>query len=257
MTGFRPDWLTAKPIAHRGLHDRAHGVIENTPTAALRAIEKRFAIECDVQLTRDLEAAVFHDFGLERLTSGTGLVAEHDLSELSGLAIKDSDDHIPGLQSFLDTINAQVPLIIEIKSLFDGDLRLANRVLDIMRGYSGPVAIKSFDPAVIAWLRAKMDEGTGPVCPLGIVSMADFSHSEWSMLSADQKLIVTQFLHLGETRPDFLSWHVESLPHAIPFLCRSGLNLPVMTWTVRNNDQVMRARQWADQIVFEGFLPQA
>jgi hypothetical protein len=33
-----PAWLTARPIAHRGLHDRAHGVIENTCAAALGAI---------------------------------------------------------------------------------------------------------------------------------------------------------------------------------------------------------------------------
>jgi len=28
-----PDWLTARPVAHRGLHDRAQGIIENMPAA--------------------------------------------------------------------------------------------------------------------------------------------------------------------------------------------------------------------------------
>ena len=32
-------WLTARPIAHRGLHDRARGIVENMPGAALAAVE--------------------------------------------------------------------------------------------------------------------------------------------------------------------------------------------------------------------------
>ena len=50
-----PDWLTTQPVAHRGLHDRARGIIENTPSAALAAIVGNFSIECDIQLTADGE----------------------------------------------------------------------------------------------------------------------------------------------------------------------------------------------------------
>ena len=61
-----PDWLVAKPIAHRGLHNKAEGIIENTASAAEAAIARGFPIELDVQLTADNEAIVFHDFELER-----------------------------------------------------------------------------------------------------------------------------------------------------------------------------------------------
>ena len=67
-----PDWLTARPVAHRGLHDRARGIIENMPGAALAAIDGNFAIECDIQLTADGEAMVHHDDALGRLTDGAG-----------------------------------------------------------------------------------------------------------------------------------------------------------------------------------------
>ena len=40
-----PDWLTARPVAHRGLHDRARGLIENMPGAAAAAVAANFAIE--------------------------------------------------------------------------------------------------------------------------------------------------------------------------------------------------------------------
>src|SRR5687767_3344145 len=70
-------WLTAKPIAHRGLHDAARGVIENCASAFTAAIEAGYAIECDLQLSGDGEAVVFHDETLDRLMVGKGLVASH------------------------------------------------------------------------------------------------------------------------------------------------------------------------------------
>ncbi|MDU6374189.1 MAG: glycerophosphodiester phosphodiesterase, partial [Bradyrhizobium sp.] len=33
-----PDWLTARPVAHRGLHDASRGIIENMPAAARGAV---------------------------------------------------------------------------------------------------------------------------------------------------------------------------------------------------------------------------
>ena len=66
------DWLTARPIAHRGLHDAAAGVIENTPSAFPAAIAGGYGIECDLQISADGEAMVHHDYALGRLTDGAG-----------------------------------------------------------------------------------------------------------------------------------------------------------------------------------------
>ncbi|MDU6324473.1 glycerophosphodiester phosphodiesterase family protein, partial [Bradyrhizobium sp.] len=66
-----PDWLTARPVAHRGLHDASRGIIENMPAAARGAVAGRFAIECDIQLSADGEAMVHHDYELGRLTEGS------------------------------------------------------------------------------------------------------------------------------------------------------------------------------------------
>ena len=77
-----PDWLIARPIAHRGLHDASNGVIENTLAAAEAAAAENFAIECDVQLSRDEEVFVFHDDTLDRLTDATGALIEKSAAEL-------------------------------------------------------------------------------------------------------------------------------------------------------------------------------
>ena len=245
-----PDWLTARPIAHRGLHDAAEGVIENTAAAARAAVAEKFAIECDVQLSRDGEAMVFHDFALERLTLGAGRVDAQDAAALTAIAFRSGRDGILRLADFLAVIGGRVPLVCEIKSRFDGDMRLADRTLAIVSQQSSPVALKSFDPAVIAHLR-----GRGAALPLGIVAEAHYTHHEWDPLPASLKQSMANLLHYEQTRPDFLSWHIGDLPHAAPHLCRKGLGLPVMTWTVRTPEQRLLAAAWADQMVFEGFVP--
>lgn len=75
-------WLTARPIAHRGLHDEKIGVIENTPSAALAAVEVNYGIECDVQITADNEAMVFHDDTLDRLTASGGPLATRNADQM-------------------------------------------------------------------------------------------------------------------------------------------------------------------------------
>ena len=91
-----PDWLTARPVAHRGLHDRARGVIENMPSAFQAAIAGNFAIELDVQLTADGEAIVHHDDALGRLNEGSEKLNALTAAQLKQVAVQGhcrSHDH--------------------------------------------------------------------------------------------------------------------------------------------------------------------
>lgn len=249
----RPDlgWLVAKPIAHRGLHDLAAGVIENSPSAATAAIAGGFSIECDVQLTADGEAVVFHDFVLDRLTGETGAVVARKAADLTAIALKGSDDRILTLSAFLDLIGGRVPVVIEIKSRFDGDLALTRRTVEVLAGYkSHPIVIKSFDPAIVTALRE-----LAPQIPRGIVAMNAYDYGDYDKLSADRKHALANLLHFTESRPDFISWKVTDLESAAPYLCRNALGLPLMSWTVRTPEERQRAAAMADQMVFEGFRP--
>lgn len=248
----RPDWLMQRPIAHRGLHDVGHRIVENSLAAATAAIDCGYAIECDLQCTADGEAVVFHDWTLDRLTNGRGRVDALTASTCAALEYRSGVGSILTFAGFLEHIGGRVPLICEIKSSFDGDMRLAARATSTAAAYDGPLAFKSFDPAVVAGMRSWQE---GPVRPLGIVAQADYSSSEWSPLPAERRHALGHFLHFSETRPDFVSYRVEDLPHAVPYLCRTGIGLPVMTWTVRRPGQARVALLHADQIVFEGFRP--
>ncbi|MGC5780728.1 glycerophosphodiester phosphodiesterase family protein [Methylobacterium sp. NFXW15] len=249
MTGF--GWLTARPIAHRGLHDRAAGRPENTLAAARAAVAGGFAIECDVQISADGEAMVFHDSALGRLTGATERVSDTPAADLGRLAVAGSSERIPTLPEFLAAVAGAVPVIVEIKSAYDGDLRLARRTAEIAAAYDGLVALKSFDPEVVATLR----EGLPARIPRGIVAESNQGDPVYVTMPDSQRRSLRDLLHYEETRPDFLSWRVDDLPCAPTYLGRLLAGLPVMAWTVRNPDQRAHAQAHADQMVFEGFMP--
>jgi glycerophosphoryl diester phosphodiesterase len=218
-----------------------------------RAVAGGFAMECDVQLTADGEAVVFHDFGLDRLTGGTGPVVSQSATALSGMRLSGSaaGDRIGTLSDLLALVAGRAPIVVEIKSRFDGDLRLTRRVVEVLKGRPDPIAIKSFDPRIVAALRM-----LAPERPRGIVAMSQYEYPDYDSVPPDEKRAMANLLHFAEMAPDFISWHVKELPHCGPHLCRTQLGLPVMTWTVRTPEDVAKARQHADQMVFEGFLPE-
>ena len=239
------DWLVARPIAHRGWH--GEGRPENSALAAQAAAAAGLAIECDIQRTSDGEAVVFHDFTLDRLTGAAGPLGA--LASLQTLRLLGTHEPIPTLAGLLATLAGRVPLICEIKSQFDGDFRLAARAVEVAAGYAGLLAFKSFDPDVIAYLRA-----LNCPRPLGIVAQADYEAPYFAALSPQQRRDCATMGHIERTRPDFLSWYVEDLPHATPSLLR-GWGRPVLAWTVREPRQWALVRSYADQAVFEGALP--
>jgi glycerophosphoryl diester phosphodiesterase len=248
--GTSLDWLIARPVAHRGLHDSAGGVIENTPSAFAAAVAGNYAIECDLQLSADGEAMVFHDDTLERLTEGSGRVDMRQASALKSIAFRTTSDHMITLGELCELVGGRVTLVIEIKSHFDGDRRLIKRAAEVLAGYRGPVALMSFDPGPMAALRA-----LAPGIARGIVAERHYRHREWNHPSIRAKRALTYFTHALQTRPQFIAYSVKDLPSALPRAARRVLKLPLLTWTVRTPEDRERAGRYADQMIFEGFRP--
>jgi len=244
----RAAFIAARPIAHRGLHEAAAGIIENCPKAFAAAISGNYAIECDVQLSADSEAMVFHDFTLDRLTHETGAVNARNASALKQVRFKATDDSMLTLGELFKLVAGRVPLVVEIKSSFGGDLRLVSRAAEVASSYAGPLAFMSFDPAPIAWLKMHR-----PDLIRGIVAQSDYGDSYWSALPADMKKALAAFSHHPETDADFVSWRVADLPAPVPVLYRSALARPVICWTVRSEEDRAIASRYADQVTFEGY----
>src|SRR5215471_20629246 len=127
------EWLTARPVAHRGLH--GPGAIENTASAFAAAIAGGYAIETDLQITADGEAVVHHDAALGRLTEGSGRLAAMTAVELKAVPFRATGDRILTFGELLDLVAGRVTLVVELKSLNDGDDRLPRRAAQVLAGY--------------------------------------------------------------------------------------------------------------------------
>jgi glycerophosphoryl diester phosphodiesterase len=241
------EWLTARPVAHRGLHDTAAGVIENTASAFRAAVDGGYAIECDVQVSADGEAMVHHDAALGRLNPGDARLDGMSAEALRGVPYAATADRMMTLGELCDLVAGRVTLIVELKSRFDGDLRLAQRTAKVLAGYKGPVAAMSFDPAPVAALR-----DLAPDLTRGLVAQ----RRDPSSARDDGAPSATRFvLQALSARLQFLAYRVRDLSSPVPQTARNILGLPLLTWTVRTAEERARAGRYADQMIFEGFRP--
>jgi len=244
------DWLIARPIAHRGLHDAARGVIENTPSAVRAAIAANYGIEVDVQITADGEAMVHHDDVLDRLTDGEGRLDQLTAAELKRIPFRGSDDRMMTLGDLCDLVDGRVTMLVELKSRFNGDGRLPARVAEVLGSYRGPVAPMSFDPGQLALLREK-----GPRLTRGIIAAKYRPHPYWDLMPAWMRHGMGYLLTALTARPQFVAYSVADLPALAPLFARHVLSLPLLTWAVRTQSERQNAARWADQMIFEGFRP--
>jgi len=247
---MRLHWLTARPIAHRGLHDPAAGMIENTASAFAAAIDGGFGIETDLQISGDGEAMVHHDFALGRLTHGSRQLAAMTAAGLRDVPFKATADRMMTLGELCEFVASRASLVIELKSRFDGDQRLVTRAAQVLKSYAGPAAMMSFDPGLIEALRA-----LAPDLPRGIVAERHYDDTDWRELTPRQRRNLAFLLHAPRTRPHFIAYNVNDLPSPGPWIARNVFRLPLLAWTVRSEEGRKRAERWADQMIFEGFRP--
>jgi glycerophosphoryl diester phosphodiesterase len=244
------DWLIARPIAHRGLHDEEHGVIENTPSAVRAAIAANYGIEVDVQITADGEAMVHHDDVLGRLTDGEGRLDQFTAAELQQVAFRGTTDRMMTLGELCDLNGGRTTMLVELKSKFDGDDRLPLRVAEVLSNYHGPVAPMSFDPGQMATLGQK-----APKLVRGIIAAKYRPHPYWDLMPAWMRLGMGHLVTALTARPQFVAYAIADLPAAAPLFARHVLSMPLLTWAVRTPSERQRAARWADQMIFEGFRP--
>ena len=242
------DWLVARPIAHRGLHTKSKGIIENTVSAFEAAIRGNYAIEFDVQLTADGEAIVFHDDDLDRLTETKGPVKALTTKALQKVKLKATSDRMQTLAELLEQVDGRATLVIELKSLWDSDDALAKRALQVLESYDGPYCLMSFDPDVIACLCA-----LSPQTVRGIVADRT-TDPYYNALPVAKRYSMRTFGHLAETQPHFVSYYWRELPFE-PVTEIRNAGHPVITWTLRSKEEASQALRYCDQITFEGYTP--
>jgi glycerophosphoryl diester phosphodiesterase len=230
-------WIRGGLFAHRGLHGA--GAMENSPRAFVAAIERGFGIECDIQLSADGQAMVFHDWEVDRLTAESGPVVQYSAAHLGAIRLGDTGDCIPTLRQVLEQVAGRVPLLIEVKSKRELQVpAICHAVQSALEGYRGHYAVMSFDPRVPRWFAEH-----SPPTVRGLVVTQENDNGLAGRLR--------RHAALWHARPDFLAYDIRDLPSSFAAAQRHR-GLPVATWTVRSGELLDRAAVHADAPIAEG-----
>lgn len=236
-------------IAHRGLHNQRRGIIENTASAFEAAIKARYAIETDIQAAKDGEPVIFHDWRLERLTTGSGEVSAFSPDELKRLEMRGTSDRILPLGEFLELIDGRTTLFLEIKSRGDTTHVLERRIAGHLAKYRGPVCVMSFDPDSLRAMRHH-----APHIPRGLSAYRYVATPNLPLYSA-HSLRLSHMIDSHGVSPSFVTQYVHDLPAMAAGIRRRYPGLPLIAWTIRTLEDRRKAAIYADGIIFEGFMP--
>lgn len=235
------DFLLQTPIAHRGLH--GEGVPENSLAAFRAAVERGFPIETDVRFSEDGRLVVFHDDDLSRMTGDERDVSECSVSELKRLRLAGTGEQIPTLQELLKLVGGKVPLLIEIKNMkgVSAD-KIAGALAEATEHYGGKFAVQSFQPFYVkAFKKLRRD------VPCGVLGTA-----EKGAAKGFRAYVIRTMCFNFTVKPDFISYRMEDFTRK-RVLKFKGKKL---VWLVKSAAEERRMRKLADNIIFEGYLPE-
>ena len=234
--------------AHRGFHDNESQAPENSMAAFKKAIEKRYGMEMDVQLTKDGIPVVFHDETLSRACGVDGKVRDYTYEELQQFSLFKSTERIPEFKEFLNLVDGQVPLIIEIK-IYENIQTVCSAVDEILCKYAGTYCIESFHPIAVKWYKEHR-----PEVVRGQLS-SDFQKPD-SKTPFAQKLVqylITNFL----CRPDFIAYNHRFKRNVSRQICKKLYQPLNVAWTVKSQEELDACRKDFDLFIFEGFTPES
>jgi len=229
-------FLLNTPICHRGKIDGT--VAENTLSAFEKTIQKEYAIEIDVQLTKDNQVIVFHDADLKRLCNVDKRVEDLNLAEIKKIKI-DNKYPIPTFTEFLNLVNGRVPILIEIKNVNKVGA-LEDLVIESLKKYKGKFAVMAFNPRVLTYLKEK-----APDIIRG--QLSSFFKNE--KLAFYKKFLLSRMFFNKKNQPDFIAYDLENLPNRF---VKKYKDIPLLAWTIRTKEDLNKAKSVSvKNVIFE------
>lgn len=233
---MKDNFLVKNKIAHRGIFDNEK-VPENSIKAFKNAINKGYVIEFDVHLTKDKKLVVFHDMDLDRMTKKKGPIKELTLEELQKIKLLDTDYRIPSLDEVLELIDGKVPILIEIKYDVKG-FELPKLLLERLKTYNGEVAIQSFDPFIVSYIRFHAKDY------LRGLLFGSFKNKVKNIFI--NNLVLLPF-DLFISKPDFLA--VDKKLYKNKIIKNFKKKKIVVAWTMKSKEDVDKYKNKFDNII--------
>ena len=226
-------------IAHRGLHKNKI-IPENSMLAFKAAIEKNYAIEFDINITKDNQIVVFHDDDLNRLCNKKENIEDVSYDFLKDLNLYESNEKIPLLKELLDQVAGKIPLIIEIKKHKNIGL-LENILLEMLKEYKGEYFICSFEKDILFWL-----EKNKPKERRGLIF--------GSLPIKFKKYEKIAFLYkYFKSKADFISLEDKLIDSSIYDFCKKK-KLDILVWTIKDKKSFQNIDKKVSAVIFENFI---
>lgn len=239
-------WLKTEYIAHRGLYTKDQEVPENSMLAFQLALEKGYAIELDVNLTKDQQVVCFHDYQLNRMCDQDIIIDQVDYKDIKDFTLKGSDQTIPLLSDVLNLVNGKKPLLIELKPHGNVD-QLTYYVVDVLKDYQGPYALFSFHPMVVSILKRFY-----PDIIRGQIAESFKDNKNMRFFS---KYMLKSMVFNRQSKPDFISYGINDLPNKYCDRAKKK-GLVVISYAAQNQEAFDFVKTHYDNVVFEFFEPQ-
>ena len=226
--------------AHRGLHGR--GIPENSRAAFDLACQKGFGIELDVQLSRDGEVMVFHDYTLDRVVGREGKLCDLCAAELGTLSLCGTEQTIPTFREVLALVNGRVPILVELKGE-SMDTSLCAKVAALLREYEGLYCIESFNPLLLREMRKHLPDAYYGLLYTNVCR----DKKKKSLLNMALTAMALNIL----AKPNFIAYNQldrDSLPVR---LTTRLYRAPRFVWTARREEERSRADALGECAIFE------
>ena len=224
----RPDFYPLEEIiivGHRGAPVLAPG---NTIESFKKAFETGIkGIELDIQLSKDKELVVFHDWNLKNITGSPEKIEAMDYIEILNISHK-NNCKIPLLREVLEICPDGKFINIEIKSLHYSNIRLVEEVVKIIWQYKIEkfVVISSFNPFVL-----KFAKKIAPDLPTAYL---------WS--SEEAPFLFNSPMWIWMCQPDGFHININNASQKIISWARKK-NLTVLAFTVNNLSDFFKAQE--------------
>ena len=235
------EWIFNTPIAHRGFHNTTSP--ENSLSSFQNAIDRKYAIELDIRLTKDKKLVVFHDKNTLRMCTTNLTIEESTLEELKTLSLGQSSEEIPTLEEVLKFVVGKTPLLIEIKNeKFTGELE--KLLVEAMKEYQFSYAIQSFNP----WSLKEIKKLNSNI-QTGLLS-GSFEKSKLDFFS---KFALRNLLLIPIINPDFLSVELEAYTGLQKEIAQLFDSNKVIFWTIRSSEKAALLKSTKRNFIFEDF----
>ncbi|HHT20291.1 MAG TPA: glycerophosphodiester phosphodiesterase [Tissierellia bacterium] len=230
-------------FSHRGLHDPA--APENTEAAFQKSIEQGLGFEFDVQLTKDDQLVIHHDFDGRRSFASADRIDQLTLEKLRQKRLFQTDETIMTLEELLELSAGRVRLILEIKTEKRAS-HIARLVAERLDEYPGEVVIESFHPLVLWWFRRHRPE----------MIRGQLSYNSFKAAPSVRNFLLSHYLFNALARPHFVAHAFEDRHDCGLRLQRWLHRTPLVVYTIKNPTDYRTAKAIFSTIIFEDFLPE-